>query len=155
MRSKVTGPSYCTYTSKTQELALFHSTCNFMEPASIINLYLLYLISFSQIPFQQVGEYYYFLFTEEKNWQAKRLSDWPLVTHIIGLKPRVQNFKLVKTTYHSDSLCVTYFEGIVKKFSNVSSGICISMHLFFSIIYPPRANFLFTFHARTITKWSF
>ena len=47
----------------------------------------------------QVGEHHYFLFTDEKNWQAKRLSDWLLMVHLTGLKPRVQNVKLVKTIY--------------------------------------------------------
>ena len=63
------------------------------------NLYLLYPIFFSQVPFSQVEEHHYFLFTDEKNWQAKRLSDWLLMVHLTGLKPRVQNVKLVKTIY--------------------------------------------------------
>lgn len=56
------------------------------------------------------------------------------MVHLIGLKPRVQNVKLVKTIYLPHCFPpVTYSEGIVRKFSNVVSGICISVPLFFSI----------------------
>ena len=56
------------------------------------------------------------------------------MVHLIGLKPRVQNVKLVKTIYLPQCFPpVTYSEGIVRKFSNVASGICISVPLFFSV----------------------
>lgn len=47
----------------------------------------------------------------KKNWQAKRLSDWLLMVHLTGLKPRVQNVKLVKTVYLAQCfpLCHTFW----------------------------------------------
>lgn len=53
-------------------------------------------------------------FTDDKtSWQVKGLSDWPLITHIMGLKPRAQNFKPVKIIYLRGSLYVKYFKLIV------------------------------------------
>lgn len=50
-------------------------------------------------------------FTDDKtSWQAKRLNDWLLITHIMGLKPRAQNFKPVKVIYLRGSLCVRCFK---------------------------------------------
>ena len=45
-----------------------------MEFQSIKNLYLLYPIFFSQVPFSQVGEHHYFLFTDEKKLASKEIK---------------------------------------------------------------------------------
>lgn len=49
-------------------------------------------------------------FTDDKtSWQADILSDWPLITHIMGLKLRAQNFIPVKVIYLRGSLCVRWY----------------------------------------------